>query len=250
MCALEYLNRRGYQGLALNKMSYVRRLWRWWIAKKNTPVRFQYALIVGLLLVLIAFFAGRLYPESDYRQLRQKNQNLDNDVRQLSDRRQEDERQISRLELSQEISNTTVRHLQKKIKTLSADNLQYREDLIFYQRALGTGSDSSLKIYALESAPDFSEDTRQLFAVLLFSKKEFSGDYFFELAFDDNDKEIIKREPATENFPLNFNLYHEIEHSIKLPADVVIKKMRLVVRDENGKIAAEAETTADNEIPN
>lgn len=212
----------------------------WWARNKSAPVVLHKVLLLLAVAAAVGFMAGRLHPEADYRLLQEQMDDLRGDVRVFAGVRESNEGKIRRLRLASELNERTLAELRGRLAELEAENLHQREETIFYRQVLGAQEQAALNIYALEETPGFRPNERRLEAVLVIPQKKFSGSYYFEAVAEDKDggRQVV-RVPPQDGVPLEFERYAEIEQVINLPAQAEVKKLKLVVHDSKGEIAAE-----------
>ena len=213
--------------------------WRAWLRRKDIPVPFWKALLAAVLAAAAAFAGGQLRPEDDYATLRAEAARLHGDVRSFADSRESGERRLRHLSLQSSLDRKTLETLRSHLRSMAAENLRRREEAAFYRRILGGEQKPSLRVYALEEVPDFRPRWRRLLAALVMPQKEFVGEYYFEAAVAGPRGEKILRAPAEGAEPLQFKIYAEIEQPLRLAQGEEIKKIRLVVLNDKGEVAAD-----------
>lgn len=220
------------------------RLLKWWRENKDAPIALRRSLAFVALSAALSFLLGRWHPEEDYDNLQREMARLRADVRLLAAARESGDGEIRRLRLEASLGEKAARRFRDKIEKLTAENLQQREEAIFYRRLLGAERQPSLNVYALEETPDFHPDHRRFSAVLIFPQTKFAGGYYFEAAARTNGETQILRAPPDGTAPLQFEVYGEVEQTVALSSDAEIAKLRLVVENAKGEVAAEQEIEA------
>ena len=228
-------------------MNFLYRAWDFWLLWRNEPVPLKKSLFIISLAVIIAFLLGGQYPESGYQKLQEQLEQLWEKERNFAEINTRLNKELIRIRASEKINDKTIAALEKKIINLSNDNINHREEVVFFREALGNiSAKQDLSIYALDESPDFRPNRRRLHAALVRTskKKEFQGSYYFEVIFaDTNEITHIPEKPAA----LKFSLYQEIEEIIELSEDIEIKNLRLLVLDKKGNIVTQETLLTENE---
>ena len=148
--------------------------------------------------------------------------------------------QVAQYERKIQIEQATNQETSQQLKSLTEENAQLQEDLVFFQNLTATrGKEGELGVHRLTLVRDKMPGEYHLRMLLVQSgqrAKKFSGSYQLVATITENGQSsthIFPQEGAGKaQFQLSFRYYQRIEQSIQLSPDVELESVQVRIFEQ------------------
>lgn len=148
-----------------------------------------------------------------------------------------------------QISNTANEDLATQIKSLTNENDDLKEKLVFFQHLMSGNTKSGLTIHQF-SLKETDTPGKYRYALTLIQGGErpsdFKGNLKFQIKLLQNDQSktipLINKD-SKQNFPVNFKFLHRLEESFNVPSDTIVESLQVQVHENNDNKVILTQTT-------
>ena len=165
---------------------------------------------------------------------------LNDQVAKLSEENKQLSNQVAQYERKIQIEQASNQETAEQLKSLSEENVQLQEDLVFFQNLTATrGNEGELGVHRLTLVRDKMPGEYQLRMLLVQSgqrAKKFNGNYQLVATVIENGQSstYVFPQEATGNalFKLSFRYYQRVEQSLQLAPDAQLESVQVRIFEQ------------------
>jgi uncharacterized membrane-anchored protein YhcB (DUF1043 family) len=171
---------------------------------------------------------------------------LQEDIRQLREKNQELQESLARAQRTVQMDQAAYQDLDKSLKASAQEIVKLREELNFYRNIISpVDKKTGLRIQNLAIEPIGTSNQFRYKLVLIQALKHEStvhGRASFEISGIQVGEDAVVRVPAANErpIPVNFKYFQDIEGKLELPRNFQPKRIKVIITTVGGASMAEA----------
>ena len=209
-------------------------------------------LLTGILAVALLALAGLIYNYGlnragfERESAEQAQRALQEDIRQLREKNQELQESLARAQRTVQMDQAAYQDLDKSLKVSAQEIVKLREELNFYRNIISpVDKKTGLRIQNLAIEPIGTSNQFRYKLVLIQALKHEStvhGRASFEISGIQVGEDAVVRVPAANErpIPVNFKYFQDIEGKLELPRNFQPKRIKVIITTVGGASMAEA----------
>ncbi|MEX2162627.1 MAG: DUF6776 family protein [Sulfuricaulis sp.] len=221
------------------------------VIKPRYSPRIKLLLTVILAVALLAL-AGLIYNYGlnragfERESAEQAQRALQEDIRQLREKNQELQESLARAQRTVQMDQAAYQDLDKSLKASAQEIVKLREELNFYRNIISpVDKKTGLRIQNLAIEPIGTSNQFRYKLVLIQALKHEStvhGRASFEISGIQVGEDAVVRVPAANErpIPVNFKYFQDIEGKLELPRNFQPKRIKVIITTVGGASMAEA----------
>ena len=221
------------------------------VIKPRYSPRIKLLLTVILAVALLAL-AGLIYNYGlnragfERESAEQAQRALQEDIRQLREKNQELQESLARAQRTVQMDQAAYQDLDKSLKVSAQEIVKLREELNFYRNIISpVDKKTGLRIQNLAIEPIGTSNQFRYKLVLIQALKHEStvhGRASFEISGIQVGEDAVVRVPAANErpIPVNFKYFQDIEGKLELPRNFQPKRIKVIITTVGGASMAEA----------